>query len=197
MRKNNGLIQGVGINDANYPVTEYENGKRVMCPYYQTWKNMLARAYNDKYRQRRPTYEGVTVCEEWRSFMRFHAWMETQDWEGKQLDKDLLVQGNKVYSPNACVFVDGTVNSFLTDCAAARGEWPLGVCWKEQRQKFQSQCKNPFIKKQEHLGYFHCPQQAHLAWKKRKHELACQLADVQKDERVAEALRIRYSGTNY
>ena len=87
---------------------------------------MLDRAYSDKYKQRQPTYRDVTVCEEWHSFMRFRAWMVEQDWEGKELDKDILFQGNKVYSPDTCVFVDKAVNLFLTDCAASRGEWPLG-----------------------------------------------------------------------
>lgn len=192
MRKNR-LVCGVGVNDADYPVNKRENGKRVMCRYYQAWANMLERAYSDKYKQNRPTYEGVTVCEEWRSFTRFRAWMEAKDWEGKELDKDILFQGNKVYSPDTCVFVDGFVNLFLTDRAAARGEWPLGVDWFEQKQKFRSRCNNPFTKKQEYLGLFTCPNQAHIAWKARKHELACQLADIQTDQRLADALRERYN----
>lgn len=124
--------------------------------------------------------------------MRFRAWVVEQNWEDKELDKDILSQGNKVYSPVTCVFVDGAVNSFLLDCGAVRGEWPTGVWWHERAQKFHSRCRNPFTKKKEYLGSFTCPDQAHNAWKKRKHELACQLADIQTDERVAEALRIRY-----
>lgn len=148
-------IYGVGANDADYFVVKKENGKAVwVCPYYQAWMGMLMRAYCDKYKQKYPTYEGVTVCKEWHSFMRLHAWMVEQDWEGRQLDKDILVQGNKVYSPNTCVFVSGVVNTFLNDCAAARGEWPIGVHWLEQNQKFKSYCRNPFTKKQEYLGLF-------------------------------------------
>ena len=193
MRNRNKLVYGVGVNDADYFVYGTENHKIVWrCPYYRAWKDMLVRAYSDKYKQRQPTYNGVTVCEEWHSFMRFRAWMIQQDWSGKELDKDILVPGNKVYSPNTCVFVDKVVNSFLVDRAADRGEWPLGVYWNEQNQKFMSRCSNPFTKKNEYLGLFQCPNQAHLAWKARKHELACQLADLQTDERVAEALRVRY-----
>ena len=194
MRKKNKLVFGVGINDADYHVYKRENGKKVWgCPYYRTWTDMLVRAYSDKYKQKHPTYEGVAVCEEWHSFMNFRSWMMQQEWKGKHLDKDILVQGNKVYSPTTCVFVDSAVNKFLNDNAASRGEWPIGVHWVEPRKKFMSLCCNPFTKKQEYLGYFHCPNQAHKAWKKRKHELACQLADIQTDERVAEALRTRYS----
>lgn len=193
MVKRTKLVSGVGVNDADYFVTEQENGKIVwVCPYYRTWSNMLMRSYNDKYKQKYPTYQDVTVCEEWYSFINFRSWMETQDWEGKQLDKDILFRGNKVYSPDTCVFVDGAVNSFLLDRAAARGEWPIGVYWFERDAKFMSMCCNPITKKREYLGLFHCPQEAHLAWKKCKHELACQLADIQTDERVAEALRTRY-----
>lgn len=193
MRKKTRLVYGVGVNDADYPVTEYENGKQVwMCPYYQTWKSMLARSYSNKFKQKNPTYNGTTVCGEWHSFMNFRSWMVEQDWKDKELDKDILSQGNKVYSPDTCVFVDGVVNLFLTDCATARGEWPLGVCWHEPTGKFASRCNNPFTRKYEYLGLFYYPNQAHQAWKKRKHELACQLADIQTDERVAEALRTRY-----
>ena len=187
------LVQGVGVNDADYTVTKCKNGKQVWeCPCYRAWTNMLKRAYSDKYKKKQPTYEGVTVCEEWHSFMRFRAWMESQVWEGKELDKDILVHGNKVYSPTTCVFVDKGVNLFLTDHTSARGEWPIGVYWNEHAKKFMSRCNNPFTKKSECLGYFHCPNRAHQAWKARKHELACQLADIQADERVAEALRTRY-----
>lgn len=193
MIKKSKLVYGVGVNDADYPVTQYENSKQVwMCPYYKTWKSMLERAYSNKYKQKQPTYQNATVCNEWHSFMNFRSWMMQQDWKDRELDKDILVPGNKVYSPDTCVFVDGVVNNFLTDCAAVRGEWHLGVCWHEQRQKFQSNCSNPFTKKKEYLGLFTCPRQAHLAWKARKHELACQQADIQTDERVAEALRTRY-----
>lgn len=193
MIKKNKLIQGVGVNDADYPVYKKENGKIVwQCPHYRTWKSMLSRSYSGKLKKKHPAYLDVTVCEEWHSFMNFRSWMVEQDWEGKHLDKDILFQGNKMYSPNTCVFVDGVVNTFLTDCAATRGEWPIGVDWFERTKEFRSSCSNPFTKKREHLGYFTCPNQAHLAWKARKYELACQLADIQADERVSEALRTRY-----
>lgn len=194
MRKRTKLVYGVGINDADYPVFKTENGKIAWsCPYRRTWSNMLKRAYTDEFKREHPTYQDVTVCDEWHSFMCFRSWMVEQDWKGKELDKDILFQGNKVYSPDRCVFVDRVVNTFFLDSAATRGEWPIGVYWKEQRHKFVSRCRNPFTKKTEFLGYFTCPHHAHLAWKKRKHELACQLAEIQTDERVAEALRIRYN----
>jgi hypothetical protein len=121
--------------------------------------------------------------------------MEKQDWEGLQLDKDLLFEGNKIYSAETCVFVTKAINTFTTDRGNDRGEWLIGVDWHKRVGKFKSQCRNPFTKKGEYLGYFACEQQAHKAWLKRKLELAHLLAAEQTDERVAKALIERY--TNY
>ena len=121
--------------------------------------------------------------------------MEKQDWEGLQLDKDLLVEGNKTYSEDTCVFVSPMVNTFTIDRGADRGKWLIGVHWNKEKGKFQSQCSNPFTGDREHLGYFPCEQQAHEAWLKRKLELAHELAAIQTDPRVAKALVERYPKT--
>lgn len=186
------LIHGVAINDADRSVFTKLNGKRVMCPFYNRWKNMLDRCYDPKYQLRFPTYVGCSVTEEWLLFSNFERWMKTQDWEGKHLDKDLLKAGNKVYSPDFCIFVPRELNAFTTDCAASRGEYPLGVSLDKGVGRFMVRCNNPFIKRKEYLGHYDTIDEAHLAWKKRKHELACIYADQQTDPRVADALRTRY-----
>lgn len=190
----NKFVYGVGINDADYFVQPRVNGKVLWCPYYRRWLNMLKRCYSAKEHEKRPTYIGCTVCAEWIYFSKFKAWMITQDWEDNQLDKDILIAGNKVYSPEACVFVDSTINNFTTDCRGARGEYPIGVYFEKSAGKLRAQCRNPFTNKREWLGYFTNPEQAHLAWKTRKHELSCQLADSEyvTDDRVSLALRNRY-----
>ena len=193
MRKKHKLVCGVGINDADYVVCPTIDGKQVWCPFYQVWVDMLKRGYSVKLRTNYPTYSCCTICEEWLTFSNFKAWMEKQDWEGKQLDKDLLIEGNKVYSPDTCVFVDALVNCFILDNGADRGEWPIGVCFNKPAGKFQANCNNPFTKKLEYLGIFTCPEQAHKAWRSRKHELALQLADLQTDDRVKKALSRRYA----
>jgi len=166
-----------------------------VCPYYRVWTHMLERCYSSKYQERNPTYEGCSVSEEWITFSNFRRWMESQDWEGKQLDKDLLFEGNKVYSGETCVFVTKAVNTFTVDSGAARGEWMIGVSLRKDRNKFEAQVNNPFTKKNEHLGYFTFEEEAHQAWLKRKLELAHLLAAEQTDTRVAKALIGRY--TNY
>ena len=114
-------VYGVGINDANYMVTSKLNGKLFRCEIYKTWSNMLKRCYCKKAQDKNPTYKGCSVCDEWLVFSNFARWMKKQDWKGKQLDKDLIKDRNKIYSPDTCVFVDSQVNSLFTRSFSASG----------------------------------------------------------------------------
>ena len=187
------LIFGCATNDAGYAVQPSIFGRQVTCKFYQTWLNMLRRCYSDVEQARFPTYIGCTVCNEWHLFSNFKRWMEAQDWRDKSLDKDILLVGNKVYSPDACVFVTIETNTFVIDSLASRGNFPLGVNYDKSSKKYRARCRNPFTKKADYIGRFSCPQEAHQAWRKRKREIACQLAEIQTDERVANALRERYA----
>ena len=197
------LVYGVGTNDADYVVEKREeigciDGKRKqklvwICPYYLAWRNMIERCYSTKLQERYPTYKNCTVSDEWLKFSNFKDWMVEQDWEGKQLDKDLLFEGNEIYSADTCVFVTQAVNKFTTDSKASRGKLLIGVSWHKGASRFQSNCSNPFTKKLEYLGRFDSEQEAHKAWAKRKLELAHLLAAEQEDPRVAAVLADRYS----
>ena len=196
------VVCGVGINDADYVTRKFEtievNGKRKKklfweCPYHRAWKHMLERCYSAKKQESYPTYKGCTASAEWLTFSNFKNWMKSQNFEGNHLDKDLLFEGNKVYSPETCVFVSQLVNSFTVDSGAARGKWLIGVYWDKDRGKFLAQCRNPFTKKRDNLGRYTCELEAHKAWLKRKLELAHELATIQTDKRVAKALIDRYS----
>ena len=119
------LVYGVGINDADYATQikktiGYENGKQKQkliwsCHFYEKWKSMLERCYSERFKIKFPTYKDCTVCEEWLTFSNFKSWMEEQDWQGKELDKDLLVVGNKIYSPQTCCFLTKMINTFIMD----------------------------------------------------------------------------------
>ena len=197
------LMYGAGVNDADYVVVvwetvgyvdgKYKQKKVWNCPFYRVWGNMLERCFSEKEKARNPTYKDVTCCEEWLVFSDFKRWMEQQDWEGRQLDKDIIFANNKVYSPETCAFVSRVTNTFITAREASRGKYPLGVYWSTWGKKFRAQCRNPFTKKKEHLGYFDCSKEAHEAWRKRKHELAQLVAETETDMRVIEALKKRYS----
>ena len=199
----NKLVYGVGVNDLDYRTRVYEyvtkdGGKRVLkpvfrCKYYEVWENMLSRCYSKKFLESRPSYNGTSVCSEWLSATAFKKWMEQQDWRGKCLDKDIVVPRSKLYSPETCAFVLNATNLFVTASDAIRGEYPIGVYLHKSTGKYQARCNNPFTRKQESLGYFSTPEEAHEAWRKRKYDLAQRVADRESDPRVVEALRKRYS----
>jgi hypothetical protein len=98
------LVCGWGHND----MRGVPGWRATGCPFYRTWRSMLQRRQN---LGDRPCYRDVTVCEEWKFLSHFIAWAKTQDYEGKQLDKDLRIPGNKHYSPDACLFVDPLINT--------------------------------------------------------------------------------------
>lgn len=147
---------------------------------------MLQRCYSGRY----PSYEGSSVCVEWLKFSSFKAWVLTQDWEGKELDKDLLGNYSKVYGPETCCFLPQGLNVFLVDKRKDRS-LPEGVYFKAGRAKpYAAETKTG--KTRVFLGYYTTPEEAHAAWRKFKHEKACQWADMVIDSRLSDALRRRY-----
>ena len=186
-KKNNGvahrrgvrLVCGVGVNDADYLTQPIIDGKRVRCPAYDAWGRMLTRCYSAKHHRRGPTYIGVKVCEEWLSFMAFRKWWVENQVDGWQLDKDLL-SDNRIYSPEACIFVPAWLNTFTVDSGAARGWLPIGVSFEKRVGKFKARCRHPFGR-QEHLGHFSTPEEAHAAWLARKLEIAHELKHLMDD----------------
>ena len=154
---------------------------------------MLERCYSKKFLESNPTYIGTSVCSEWLSATAFKKWMTQQDWQGKSLDKDIVVPKSKLYSPDTCAFVLNETNSFVIASDASRGDYPVGVDLHKPTGKYRARCNDPFTGKQEHLGLFSTPEEAHEAWRKRKYDLALLVADTESDPRVVEALRKRYS----
>lgn len=196
------LVFGVGLNDVDYKtqIKEailQEDGTKYwkhvwICPFYQTWREMLRRCYSQAYHTKYPTYIGCKVVDEWKSLSNFKKWMITQEWAGNQLDKDLLVKNNKLYSPETCCFISGALNTFLIESSSIRGKYKIGVCWHKATGKFVAQCSDLENASRGHLGLFNTEQDAYLAWLNRKRELAYILAEKQRDPRVAKALINRY-----
>lgn len=199
VNKRNKLVCGVGINDADYPVhvCEMVDGKWKItwkCPFYIKWHAMMERCYSKSFILKHPSYIDCTSVPEWQRFSNFKAWMQTQDWERKHLDKDLLVFGNRLYGPDTCVFIESRLNLFLTDHKAKRGLYPIGVTFvqRPKRKPYRAKGVSVVTGKYEHLGCFSTPEEAHAAWLTFKLEQAHILAAEQPDERVAKALIKRY-----
>jgi hypothetical protein len=167
-------IFGFGLNDVAYCSRLAIDGVMVACPAYSAWKEMLTRAYSEKYLTKRPTYSGVKVCDEWHSFSTFRIWWLQNQVDGWHLDKDIL-SDSRVYSPEASLFVPAWINTFTINRRSARGMHPIGAHYHSASGRFRAQCSNPATRKRERLGLFDTPEAAHLAWKARKLELALEL----------------------
>ena len=182
-------VYGVGITGTKYPTKI--NG--VQTKEYALWYDMLKRCYSDAYKKKYPTYEGCEVSDNFKSYEYFYEWCHSQigfDNEGWQLDKDLLLKGNKVYSESTCVFIPAEINSLLVKCTASRGEHLIGVCWHKRDKVFMATVsKNKG--KQEHLGYFKTEIEAFNTYKQAKESFIKEQAEKWKgeiDERAYEAL---------
>jgi len=153
------------------------------------WHAMTQRCKAGGAEQRRnPTYVGCSYA--WASFHEFIEWARQQAGYGTgDLDKDILLKGNKVYCPELCVFVPHAVNTLLTKSDAARGEWPIGVCWHKKAEKFAA--KLNINGKRKYLGYFNTSEAAFAAYKPAKEAEIKRVAALHKDymdPRVYDAL---------
>lgn len=161
------LVYGVAINDADYAVriTHQENGKAIqdwICPFYKTWFSMLTRCYSESYKKNYANNYECTISKEWLKFSNFKSWMESQDWVGKQLDKDILIPFNKEYSPTRCVFVSQELNKFFNLHKNRKSKTMIGVT-KNCRGSRYTSCIS--IKgKTKSLGGFPTEIDAHMAW---------------------------------
>lgn len=161
-------VHGVATNDADYVTNVFErlpNGKHKTiwkCPGYSAWKSVITRSHSSKFKQSHPTYKDVTVCTEWLLFSNFRNWWVENNVRGWQLDKDLLQKGSLVYCPDSCIYVPGYINLLLTDHAASRGDYPLGVY--KNMGLFKARVCSINSRTQRYLGFFNTPEQAHKAW---------------------------------
>ena len=104
LEKSKSLIYGVGVNDLLL------TNKSIS---YRRWFGILQRCYSPTTKQAAKNYEGCTICKEWHKFSNFKKWFDENYVEGWQIDKDIIENGNKVYSPETCCFVPRTINIFF------------------------------------------------------------------------------------
>ena len=100
------------------------------------------------------------------------------------LDKDILIKGNKIYSPNTCIFVPERINKLFTKRQNDRGKYPIGTCWHKPSNKFIAQCSvldKENNRKEIHLGYYDTSEEAFLVYKQFKEKYMRQIADEYKD----------------
>lgn len=176
-------VHGVGIIGIKYPLQK--NNKK--SKEYETWNDMLKRCFNKNIKEKYATYKEVTCCDEWLLYENFYEWLHNQDnfekWlNGKRwcLDKDILVKGNKVYSPDTCCLVPNDVNVLFTKRNNHRGDLPIGVI--KQGNKFRAECNNPFNDSHDtYLCMCSTPEDAFNIYKEYKENIIKQIAKIEYD----------------
>ena len=143
----------VGMIGVKYPAKV--NNKHTK--EYIAWRCMLVRCYDSKYKQDFPTYDDVECCKEWLYFENFYEWIHSQENFEKWLngdkwavDKDILVKGNKIYSPDTCCLVSPNVNALFVRQDSSRGDLPIGV--RKRKYGYQALCSNPYTHKTKAIG---------------------------------------------
>lgn len=153
------MVYGQGIFDGDFKVGSGKN----MDARYVKWMAMLGRCYCPVQQKRDPSYEGVTVCEEWKLFSNFNAWLQTWDnWENLELDKDII--GGRVYSPSTCLMISPELNKFLS---YQKKQGKLAGChYEKSREKYKANIN--IDGKVKTLGRFETELDAHLCWLRAK-----------------------------
>ncbi len=126
------LVCGVGRNDISEPIRDGRKNK----PFYRIWLSMIYRCYTSNSGSHNATYQNCYVCDEWLYLSNFKKWFDDNYVEGYHLDKDILVKGNKTYSPDTCCFVPPIVNSLAIRNHSHRGKCPVGVYYKKADKCF-------------------------------------------------------------
>lgn len=166
-------VHNVGCVGAKYkPTNNGDNTKE-----YNLWKDMLDRCYKKRF----STYKDVTCCKEWLLYENFYEWLHNQENFDKwllnnnvrwNLEKDILVKGNKMYSPETCCLVPQRVNALFIKSNKIRGVLPIGVT-KNGKGFAASLYEN---NKRNHIGTYNTPEEAFQAYKTAKEKYIKQVA---------------------
>lgn len=158
----NNLVKGVGKNDSPFCTGAEFNGKVINHRAYDIWCGMLQRTTCPSFQKAHQHYKGCSVCEEWLTFTNFFSWWKKNHVDGWELDKDFTVIGNKVYSPETCIFIPSQLNSFINAKVKHSSELPVGAMYVPSLSKFKSVIN--FMRQYHYLWLFETAEDAHLAW---------------------------------
>lgn len=182
------LRNGVGILD----IPAYSNN--VADKEYVLWCDMIMRCYSENYLKRKPTYLGCEVDDSWKIYSNFKSdickfyGFDKQDY---QMDKDLLVKGNKIYSKDTVCFLPRAVNMCIQSKNRKSNGLPVGVCFYEKhvKNKYLAYCRNNG--KTIYIGKFETAEEAFYAYKSVKEKIVREVAEKYKfdiDSRAYNAL---------
>lgn len=188
-------VYGVGVKGLE--PSRDENGE--ILDSYMCWKAMLSRCYSAKFQEKNQTYKGCRVCDDWLYYSNFKNWYNENYYEidnqTSQLDKDILIKGNKVYSPETCIFVPKFINTLFIKSQKRRGDFPVGVYFNKRYKKYVAHLSvfKDGKKTLKNLGCFNTVNEAFKTYKQAKEEYIKEIADKYKDKIPAKLYESMYS----
>jgi hypothetical protein len=119
------------VYDIGYVGEEGKNINFSKKTSYKTWKSMMQRCYDKNLKKKYPEYVHATVCKDWHNYSNFKKWYDKNYYKIENqtmcLDKDILVKGNKVYSPETCVFAPERINYLFVNLVNPNRNNIIGV----------------------------------------------------------------------
>jgi hypothetical protein len=142
---------------------------------YSVYTKVIKRCYDENIYEKQPTYRDCTICSEWLCYNTFAEYYETNLFYGLgyDLDKDLLVSGNKHYSAETCVMLPVEINRALAGNPVNETGY-YGVTKKHNR--YQSRCTIEGNERK-YLGSFLTLEEASAAYVKAKEAYIKTLAE--------------------
>ena len=184
----NRLVHGVGFNSGGkYLVRDGS----IDTIEYITWSNMIKRCYSPSRSKKNLSYKNCTVSPEFHDFQDFAEWYVNQQYYGLGyvLDKDILCNGNKVYSPEFCCLVPMEINNLFIRKDSVNSPYPIGVDYREKNKKFVARLSKG--SKRIYLGIFKTVDEAFSVYAEAKEQHVKEVADKWKgsiDDRVYTAM---------
>lgn len=163
------------FGEGSYKGSENKN----MTNIYNTWHGMHKRCYSSKCLIKHVSYTECHVAKEWNNFQNFAKWFENNHIKEFELDKDILVKGNKIYSSETCCFVPKEINLLFVKRKNKRGDFAIGV--NKHGLKFQSSLSIG-KGKVNFLGTFETELEAFNAYKIAKEDYIKEVADKWKEQ---------------
>lgn len=176
-------VYNIGVIGSKYP--SRINGR--ITKEYNCWYSMLKRCYDKNFHKKEPTYLQCKVCEEWLCFENFYEWLHGQENfdillinNDLNLDKDILIKGNKIYSPDTCCLVPHCINMLFVKSNNIRGDLPIGVRQQKNDNRFEAYYS--YMNKFHYLGRYNTSQDAFYAYRKSKENLIKKVAQEEFDK---------------
>jgi hypothetical protein len=176
-------------NVCNVGITGNKYSTDSKCREYATWKSMIKRCFDNQEKEKHQTYKDVTCCNEWLLYENFYEWIHSQEnfnkWKENEkwdIDKDILIKGNKIYSSETCCLVPQSINVLFVTHYPHRGNCLIGTYYDSNRNQYVARCSNTYDypkKTGVFLGRYTTQLEAFNAYKKYKENLIKRIA---KDE---------------